>query len=68
MGDRTDAEVARDRCLQAMLSSDDGETRRSLWNAARKYAGRMRAEATGENTSALARTHKVGLTGRAIVK
>lgn len=65
---KTDAEIARDRMLGVMLTSTDEKTRRACWRAALRYAGRMRAEATGESASALARTHKVGLTGRAIVK
>lgn len=52
---RTDAEIARDNCLGAMLESTDDTTRRSLWRAALRYNERMRAEATGENAPALAR-------------
>lgn len=66
---RTDAEIARDRMLGVMLTSTDEKTRRACWRAALRYAGRMRVEAqTGNHASTLARTHKVGLKGRAIVK
>lgn len=40
-----DAQISRDRCLQAMESTDDLETKRSLWKAARKFNRRMRDEA-----------------------
>lgn len=48
-----DAQIARDRCLLAMESTDDLETKRSLWKAARKFNQRMRSEtgAAGRETA-----------------
>lgn len=39
---RNDALIARDRCLQALVESEDLETRRSLWRAAIRYNERDR--------------------------
>lgn len=59
------AKMARDRCLVAMIASNDIRTRRSLWRAAIRYNRRARegdlAEESGDN--ALLRPRVVG--GRA---
>jgi hypothetical protein len=36
-GRRTDAWIARDRCLQALVECEDVETRFALWRAALRY-------------------------------
>jgi hypothetical protein len=41
---RTDAQVARDRSLQAIETTDDVEIRRSLWRAALRYQERVMLE------------------------
>lgn len=41
-----DAMEARRRCLEAMATCADEETRRSLWRAALRYAERARGELT----------------------
>lgn len=46
-----DAQISRDRCLQAMGSTDDLETKRSLWKAALKYQQRVRSEASAADWS-----------------
>lgn len=62
---RTDAEVARDRCLRAMVESQDLETRRSLWRAALKYDRKNREGAAVLKRRAPAgHAHSGGRSGR----
>lgn len=55
----SDAWIAARRCWQAMDEAQDERTRRSLWRAAVKYAGRARKEGearqSGEDAAPLAR-------------
>lgn len=51
---REDARIARDRCLQAIVESEDFETQRSLWRAALRFNRRDKAEpASGDCASGL---------------
>jgi hypothetical protein len=46
-GRRTDAWIARDRCLQALVECEDVETRFALWRAALRYNERCGLAGTG---------------------
>jgi len=39
---RTDAMIARDRCIDALEGCTDPETRLSLWKAAKRYQERVK--------------------------
>ncbi len=47
---QTDALIARDRCLQALVTSGDVEERLALWRAAKRYGEKARAERWGLET------------------
>jgi hypothetical protein len=41
---KTDAQISRDRCLDAIITAGDFDTQRALWKAAAKYQTRVRSE------------------------
>jgi hypothetical protein len=46
--DGIDGWIAARRCLEAMRTTEDAETRLSLWKAAKRYASKGDPERTGD--------------------
>lgn len=44
---RSDAQIARDRCVEALAGSTDPAERLALWKAAKRYNERDRSERSG---------------------